>query len=269
MPIAIQTAQREERPASLYLMPLAFGSLVGGTITQIGTSPNLLISAVRQETQGQSFGLFDFMPVGLPLSVLAVLFLSVGWRLIPRGRRGRAAAEGHFKIEDYTSELRPPAGSWLVEKTVSDLEQLGQGSILVSAIIREGGHRYVPARHWTLYADDLLVVQGDPVVLKPVIDQGGLELVPAHQLPQAREKDDELEATEAVVTEGSLLVGKTLEDLSLRQRFEVNVLALARSGQRLRQRLQKTHFRVARPAIARSIALSPTRGGTKPPAMCW
>jgi di/tricarboxylate transporter len=244
MPIAIQTAEREDRPPSLYLMPLAFGSLVGGTITQIGTSPNLLISAVRREVQGQPFGLFDFTPVGLPLSVLAVLFLSVGWRLIPRGRRGRGTADKRFKIEDYTSELRLPAGSALVDKTVQDLETLGDGNIVVSAIIREGGHRYVPARHWTLYADDLLIVQGDPVVLKPVIDQGGLELAPARELPLPKDKDDELETAEAVVTEGSPLVGRTLEDLSLRQRFEVNVLALARSGQRLRQRLQKTRFRV-------------------------
>lgn len=83
MPIAIQTAHRSKQPASLYLMPLAFGSLVGGTITLIGTSPNLLISAVRQQTQGHPFSLFDFAPVGLPLSVIAVGFLAVGWRLIP------------------------------------------------------------------------------------------------------------------------------------------------------------------------------------------
>ncbi|WP_428485021.1 SLC13 family permease [Rhodopila sp.] len=244
MPIAIQTAERGKRPASLYLMPLAFGSLVGGTITQIGTSPNLLISAVRQETQGRPFTLFDFTPVGLPLSIMAVGFLAVGWRLIPRGRTGRASAERRLEIEKYTSEARLPAGSPLVDKTVGELEALSDGDVVVSAIIREGHRRYIPARHWTLYAGDLLILQGDPVTLKPVIDQGGLELLGAVALPKTGSKDDQLEAAEAVIIEGSLLIGQTLEKLSLRQRFEVNVLALGRSGQRISNRLRETRFQV-------------------------
>ncbi|GAC1478913.1 MAG: SLC13 family permease [Acetobacteraceae bacterium] len=243
MPIAIQTAERAKRPASRYLMPLAFGSLVGGTITQIGTSPNLLISAVRQETQGRPFTLFDFTPVGLPLSIMAVLFLAFGWRLIPKGRRAQAG-ERRFEIEAYTSEVRLPAGSPLENKTVGELEALGDGSVVLSAIIREGHGRYVPGRHWTLYANDVLMLQGDPVALTPVIQAGGLELAGAAELPQTASKDGELEAAEAVITEGSLLVGQTLETLSLRQRFEVNVLAVGRRGQRIRDRLRKTRLQV-------------------------
>lgn len=244
MPIAIQTAERSKRSPSLYLMPLAFGSLVGGTITQIGTSPNLLISAVRQETQGRPFTLFDFTPVGLPLSIMAIGFLAFGWRFIPKGRNGQASAERRFEIEAYTTEAKLPSGSPIADKTVGELEALGDGSVVVSAIIREGHGRYIPGRHRTLYAGDLLILQGDPVALKPVIDQGGLELLGADALPKTGSKDDELEAVEAVVTEGSLLIGQTLETLSLRQRFEVNMLAVGRSGQRITDRLQKTRFQV-------------------------
>ena len=244
MPIAIHTAERSKRPASLYLMPLAFGSLVGGTITQIGTSPNLLISAVRQDTQGRPFTLFDFTPVGLPLSVMAIAFLAFGWRLIPRNRTGQAAAGRQFEIEKYTSEARLPAGSPLVDRTVGELEALGGGDVVVSAVIREGHGRYIPGRQWTLHAGDLLILHGDPVALKPVIDQGGLELLGAVELPGTGSKDNELEAAEAVITEGSLMTGQTLETLHLRQRFEVNVLAVGRSGHRIRDRLRKTRFRV-------------------------
>jgi len=244
MPIAIQTAERGKHPASYYLMPLAFGSLVGGTITQIGTSPNLLISAVRQETQGHPFTLFDFTPVGLPLSILTVGFLAFGWRLIPKGRNGQAAAERRFEIEAYTTEARLPLGSPAADKTVGALEALGDGSIVVSAIIREGHGRYIPGRHWTLYAGDLLILQGDPVALKPVIDQAGLELPGAAALPKTGDKDDELEAAEAVITEGSLLIGQTLDTLALRQRFEVNLLALGRRGHRIRDQLRKTRFQI-------------------------
>ena len=111
VPIAIQTADRNARSPSSYLMPLAFGSLIGGTITQIGTSPNLLISTVRQEVEGRPFALFDFAPVGLPLTVLAVMFLAVGWRLIPKGRKAQPTAEKRFEIEDYLSEAAIPATS--------------------------------------------------------------------------------------------------------------------------------------------------------------
>ena len=94
MPIAIQVARRSKRSPSIYLMPLAFGSLIGGTITLIGTSPNLLIATVRQDLGREPFRLFDFAWVGLPLSCIAVVFLSIGWRLLPKGRTGAARARG-------------------------------------------------------------------------------------------------------------------------------------------------------------------------------
>src|SRR5579883_2176220 len=120
MPIAIQTAERGDRSPSAYLMPLAFSSLIGGTITEIGTSPNLLISAVRQDLEGHPFALFDFAPVGLPLTVLAVVFLAVGWRLIPKDRKAQPTAEKRFEIEDYLSEAVIPGGSPFVGKTVQE-----------------------------------------------------------------------------------------------------------------------------------------------------
>src|SRR5215475_883413 len=127
MPVAIQAAERRNRPVSRYLMPLAFGSLVGGTITQIGTSPNVLISEVRQEVLGQPYHLFDFTPVGLPLTCVAVVFLSFGWRLLPTNRRGAPTPEKRFAIEDYTSEATLPDDSPLVGKTIAELEALGEG----------------------------------------------------------------------------------------------------------------------------------------------
>ena len=152
MPVAIQAAERRNRPVSRYLMPLAFGSLIGGTITQIGTSPNILISQVRQEVVGQPYHLFDFTPVGLPLSCVAIVFLSIGWRLLPTNRRGQPSPEKRFAIEDYTSEATAARKShrWS-GKTVADLEALGEGEVTVAAIIREQSHRYVPRAHWTLY----------------------------------------------------------------------------------------------------------------------
>jgi di/tricarboxylate transporter len=144
MPIAIQVARRSNQSPSIYLMPLAFGSLIGGTITLIGTSPNLLISSVRQQLGGEPYRLFDFVWVGLPLTCLAVVFLAVGWRLLPKERTGARSAEEAFEIEKYTTELRITENSPFVGKRVGDLEQLGEGDVLVRAIAREDGHHYLP-----------------------------------------------------------------------------------------------------------------------------
>jgi len=126
MPVAIQAAERRNRAVSQYLMPLAFGSLIGGTMTLIGTSPNVLISEVRREIVGQPFHMFDFTPVGLPLSLIAIAFLSVGWRLLPVNRQGQPTPEKRFAIEDYTSEATLPADTPMVGKTVADLEALSR-----------------------------------------------------------------------------------------------------------------------------------------------
>nr|MDQ2734555.1 SLC13 family permease [Pseudomonadota bacterium] len=173
IPIAIQTARRSGQPRSIYLMPLAFASLVGGTITKIGTSPNLLISSVRQDLGQPPFGLFDFAAVGLPLTTLAVVFLAVGWRLLPR-REGQQTAEESFSLAEYSTELRVPADA-VVELTVGAFEELGEGEISVAGIIREGSRRYVPAEDWRLYASDVLVVLGDPTVIHKVIAASGFE----------------------------------------------------------------------------------------------
>jgi di/tricarboxylate transporter len=244
MPIAMQAAERRERSASAYLMPLAFGSLIGGTITQIGTSPNLLISLVRQDLEGRPFTLFDFAPVGLPLTALAVVFLAVGWRLIPRGRKAQPTAEKRFEIEDYLSEALISGGSPFVGKTVQEIEELADGAVAITAIIREGNRRYIPSGEWILFEKDVLVLQADPTVLKPFLDQGRLELVGAAGAPLLAAKGDELETVEAVVMADSPMLGQTSFNLHLRRRFEVMLLSVSRGAQRITTRLSRTRFQV-------------------------
>jgi di/tricarboxylate transporter len=244
MPVAIQAAERRKRPVSRYLMPLAFGSLIGGTITQIGTSPNLLISEVRQQVMGQPYHLFDFTPVGLPLTCVAIGFLSIGWRLLPANRRGQPTPEKRFAIEDYSSEALLPEESPQVGKTVADLEALADEDVTVAGVIREQRHHYVPQRHWILYAGDILVLHGDPTAVQPLVDQAKLKLLGTDEIAALRrtDKDDEVETVEAVVSPDSLLIGNTPQDLHLRQNFEVNLLALSRAEERTTTRLRSSRF---------------------------
>jgi di/tricarboxylate transporter len=188
--------------------------------------------------------MFDFTPVGLPLSLIAVMFLSVGWRLLPANRRGQPSPERRFAIEDYTSEAVLAEDSPMVGKTVADLEALGDGEATVTAIIREQSHRYVPRPHWTLFADDILVLQGDPTALQPIVGQAKLKMLGAEEIAalKPRNKDDVLETVEAVIAPDSSLIGRTPQDLHLRQSYEVNLVALSRGSQQTTARLRHSRF---------------------------
>jgi di/tricarboxylate transporter len=243
IPIALQVARRTEKPPSRVLMPLAFGSLLGGLITLIGTSPNIIVSRMREQISGEPFRMFDFAPVGVSLAVAGVAFLSVGWRLLPRIKKGTGATpETRFAIEDYTTEVRLPAASPYAGKTVRDLEALGDGDVTVVAIIREEYRRYIPAGHWTLYAGDILVLEADTHALARLVDAAKLDLIPGEELAPGNARQQDLAVVEAVVTPSSGMVGNTVEQLALRERYGLNLLAISRSGRRIAQRLRRVRF---------------------------
>jgi di/tricarboxylate transporter len=243
IPIALQVARRTEKPASRLLMPLAFGSLLGGLITLIGTSPNIVVSRVREQISGEPFGMFDFAPVGVCLAVAGVAFLTVGWRLLPRIRKGAGATlETRFSIEDYTTEVRLPVGSPYIGKTVRDLEALGDGDVTVAAIIREEYRRYIPAGYWPLFEGDILVLEADTHALSRLVASAKLELIHGKKLARGDAREDDLAVVEAVVTPSSAMIGSTVEQLALRERYGLNLLALSRSGRRIAQRLRRVRF---------------------------
>lgn len=242
MPVAIQTARRAQQPRSAYLMPLAFASLVGGTITKIGTSPNLLISSVRRELGAPPFALFDFAPVGLPLMAATVLFLMVGWRLLPH-REGRKAADEAFSIEKYSTELRVPEGT-TAPLTVREFEELGEGELQVAAIIREGSRRYLPSEDWRIFPRDVLVVLADPTVVTKIVAVTGFEIVGSKELEASDEKTDEMEVSEVIVTADSMLVGQTPGSLNLRHRFGLNLFAVRTASGAGATRLRSHRFEV-------------------------
>ena len=239
IPIAIQTARRSNKPRSIYLMPIAFASLIGGTITKIGTSPNLLISKVREELSGQPFALFDFAIVGLPLTIATVLFLSFAWRLLPH-RTGRAQADEAFSLADYTTELRVP--DTLEElPTVGAVEAFSSGDATVTAVLR-GGRPFVPAESWPLEAGDVIVLLGDPTTVANVLAGSGFELIGSKELDEPEEKTDEMDVAEVIVTPDSPLVGQTPQSMSLRHRHGVNLFALRRAGKPVTTRLREHRF---------------------------
>jgi di/tricarboxylate transporter len=241
MPVAIQAARRSGQPRSSYLMPLAFGSLVGGTITRIGTSPNLLISTVRQELGKPAFNLFDFVPVGLPLTTIAIVFLAFGWRLLPH-REGQKSAEEKFSLESYSTELRVPEPMASPGLTVEALEELGEGEASVAAILREGSRRYIPSGDWQIFPGDVLVVLADPTVIDKLVTKTGFAIAGSKELAEPEHKSDDMEVVEVIVTADSMLVGQTPASLNLRHRFGVNLFAVRKASKASVTRLRSHRF---------------------------
>lgn len=239
LPIAVQVARRSGTAPSKLLMPMAFGSLIGGLVTLVGTSPNILVSRVRSELLGVPFGMFDFAPVGLGVVVAGLAFLSVGWRLLPGERRAQASPAAAFEVQPYLFEAVLPATSPLVKKTVADLEAIGEGHVVVAAIIREKDRRSIPTKSSTLHADDILVLQGDPHTLRTIVEEGRLHLGGEATKDERR---GNVGVVEAVVMRNSPLVGCASTELRLRDRHGVSLIAISRQGQAITTHLRDVRF---------------------------
>ena len=244
MPVAIWMSRQSGRSPSLLLMPLAFGSLLGGTLTLIGTPPNIIIAAYRGQAGPVPFGMFSFLPVGAGIALCGVLFIALlGWRLLPR-RKEQDAGEGLFEIEDYLTELRVPPQSKFLGRTLHDLVAAvaEEADLLVVALLRAGERRELPSAYEVLKEEDILLVEADSEGLKRFLDVTGLELAEGANREEGKTGPGDLDLAEAIVTPGSILVGKTATALDLRERYGINMIAVARQGRRLRERLGKIRF---------------------------
>ncbi len=266
MPVAIWMSRQSGRSPSYLLMPLAFGSLLGGTLTLIGTPPNLIIAGYRAEAGEAPFGMFAFLPVGAAVTVAGVLFIALlGWRLVPR----RQEQEGNgdlFEISAYLTEVRVPEGCKYAGRTLHALIGAVQdeADVQVIALIRGDERQRMPSTYEVLREGDILLVEADSDSLKALLDVTGVELAADVEEQENKARDEqeaaeqaveqekaeknhksrhgELTLAEAIVSPGSMLVGTSASGLDLRERHGVNVLAVARQGQRLRQRLGEIRF---------------------------
>ncbi len=242
LPVAFQLARKSNTPPSALLMPMAFGSLLGGIVTLVGTSPNIIVSRVKEELTGQPFSMFDFAPVGIGVALAGLLFLSVGYRLLPV-RKGSTSIDAAINIEDYMTEARITDRSSVVGKTLADLRALGEGDITVTAVIRNEKRGAHPLPDMTLNENDVLVLQGDPDALERLVARANLALARNENPPEMDEPGDEVSVIESIVGASSPLVGRTVEDVRLYKRYRLNLLAVSRRGERITDRLRNYRLR--------------------------
>lgn len=235
MPVAFQMSKRSNTQPAVFLMPMAFASLLGGLITLIGTSPNIIVSRVREEMTGQPFGMFDYAPVGLVLTVIGLIFLRFGYRLLPRDRRAAPTLGEAIDIQDYTTEAGIPAGSPACGETIAQFQHRHDSEVKVTAMLRDG-KRSSPHPNTKLNPADLLILEGAPDALERVIASDGLALDGQNRATPEGSSND-VGVIEAVVGMDSSLIGRTAGRLGLHEQFGVNLIAVSRSGTRIDRRL--------------------------------
>lgn len=242
LPVAVDVARRSAIAPSRLLMPLAYGTLLGGMTTLIGTPPNLLVSVALRDAGLAAFRFFDFVPVGLPILLAGTAFVALlGRHLLPRtdpmgqlgGQRNLRAQYG---LQDRIFALRVPVRSLLAGKSITEAGLTSAAGLLIIALIREGRTQALPNEHTALRGGDILLAQGR-------LDRFNLlrqwsELSIERESPIVQHRLWEQTALhELVVADDSALVGEPLRHREFRERYGANVLAIRRAAQVRRTRL--------------------------------
>ena len=244
LPVVIQTAKKSNRAPGELLMPLAFGSLLGGLTTMVGTPPNIIVANFRADSAGAPFGMFDFTPVGIAIAIAGIAFMAFyGWRLIPI--RDTKGGDGEmFDVEGYMTEVLVPRNSGLSRTPICDLlAHAGDDEVAVLALIR--GRRKIsrPKPAETLRINDHLLLEGSAEAIETILHNTPLKLVGNRDFDAAELEGTDSGVVEAVVSPGSRLIRRSIAQAQLEKRHGLHLLALARQGRPVKEHLRKIRVR--------------------------
>ena len=249
LPVTIGLGRKARIPASKLLIPLAFGSLLGGTTTLIGTPPNLLASDALQEVGLEPFQLFDFTPMGLiVLSSSLVYMYFIGRHLLPRYEEtlheDPQDFNREFQLKDYLAELYVLPESPLIGKTIVE-SRLGEHyDLTVMGVLRDGRMRLgiLPNAH--IRAGDMLLVTGSEEKMLSVRREIGVRQVPESEIDEHELQSDEVVVAELVVSQKAPFIGKTIKNANFRARYGLTVLAIWREEKAIAGRLGNAQLKL-------------------------
>ena len=244
LPVVLGIAARRNISPSKLLMPLAFGAILGGTCTLIGTSTNLAVSGALPRYGMQPFTMFELTPVGVVIVAAGMVYmLALGLRLLPRRQAADSLTE-QYHIRQYVTEVMVLDNSPLIGKSLAEARISDELDLTVLGILRgEEQFRIAPNPDEKIQADDLLLVQGRVEDILRVKAEAGIEIKPDFTLNDSDLESKDRELFEAMVPRGSDFIGRTLKSLRFRKRHQVIVLAINRHGVNLLSKISGVRLR--------------------------
>ena len=244
LPITMMAASEYKIPPARLLMPLAFGSILGGLTTLIGTPPNIIIAAYRDEVTGQSYAMFDFVPVGGPVALLGVLFIVVlGWRFIPKARMQKNPLLKLFEIDTYLTEVQVKEGCSCIGKRISELPLFEQGSVELMGVATPTTYVRSVSRNHIIRPGEIFILRADPTEIRPLLDNYDFELLTSATHIYEEPNKHTVMMLEGVVSQDSPLVGRDIRFLRRLSGRSIALVGLARKGMPVVKRLRRQLFR--------------------------
>lgn len=243
LPVVIGLAAKAKIAPSKLLMPLAFGAILGGSCTLIGTSTNLAVSGAIQRYGQPALSMFELTPVGV-ITLAAGMFymLILGRKLLPR-RGGEDSLTEQYHIREYISEVMVLPDSPLVGKTLGEADIYKEFELNVLGIVRDGDKITAPTAREYIRRRDSLIVEGTISDILRIKEEVGLEIKPDFMLNDVLLEGGNIELFEVMVMRDSHIVGQSLKSLRFRQNYDLTVLAINRHGDTFINKLSSVDLR--------------------------
>ncbi|MGD8245505.1 MAG: SLC13 family permease [Anaerolineae bacterium] len=242
LPIVIGLARRAKLSPAKFLMPLAFASVLAGSVTLISTSTNIIVSSLLTKYDMPPMGMFELTLVGVPIAVVGIIYMLVfGHRLVP----DRIPAEGaeRFSVHLYLTEILILPGSSLTGKTLEEAALGRDLDLQVLQVLRDETSDFTPQADTRLEEGDILLVEGEREKILQVKEMVGIDIRVDVELPDPRLEPQDIGLTEVILPPGSPLTWQTLKGLRFREKYELQVLAINRHGQRLNHKMSHIRLR--------------------------
>jgi len=243
LPAVVGISRKSGIPLSRLLIPLAFSSLLGGNMTQIGTPPNILASSILTERGLQSFNFFDFLPMGIIVFGTGILYMVfIGRHLLPD--RKNFEDQQADTLREYITELHVQPESPLLDRSLAELQLADNYDISIFGIIR-GGRKLTRIEGNTIIEQkDTLIASGDAQSLIGVVEKLGLVIASDTRFKLSDLGTDSVQLFEATLMPHSNMIGKSLKQINFRDRYDLSVLAIWRQGKVLVRRLGELKLRI-------------------------
>ena len=243
LPIVEDWCRKQRIAPSKLLMPLSFITVLGGMLTVIGTSTNVLASGLSEELGYEAFGLFQFTSVGLVTGLVGLIYLAfVAPRWLPQRQSGTTdQVLARYGLNEYISEIVISPSSNLIGQSLRSSQIQRKFDMDVMELIRDGARFPQPIADKQLQAGDILLVRSQPDCLLRVKETQGIEILPDVQFGQPHIEPaltaGEEGIAEVLILPNAEIVGSTLKETRFRQRYNATVLAIQQGQSVVRDRM--------------------------------